>query len=124
MLSLILATALPELPPVQQQQAPSKEAALLERIIKEGQTATERQFGDCYYAWGSWKLSADGVRTTTRQCKDESAQTPSPIAVSCPLLKVNTLEQNQWKGWRSPVAKGAKPGEANMVAALCANVVN
>lgn len=124
MLSLILATALPELPPVQQQQTPSKEAALLERIIKEGQTATERQFGDCYYAWGSWKLSADGVRTTTRQCKDESAQTPSPIAVSCPLLKVNTLEQNQWKGWRSPVAKGAKPGEANMVAALCANVVN
>jgi hypothetical protein len=124
MLSLILATALPELPPVQQQQTPSKEATLLERIIKEGQTATERQFGDCYYAWGSWKLSADGVRTTTRQCKDESAQTPSPIAVSCPLLKVNTLEQNQWKGWRSPVAKGAKPGEANMVAALCANVVN
>lgn len=123
MLSLILATALPELPPVQQQ-TPSKEAALLERIIKEGQTATERQFGDCYYAWGSWKLSTDGVRTTTRQCKDESAQTPSPIAVSCPLLKVNTLEQNQWKGWRSPVAKGAKPGEANMVAALCANVVN
>ena len=123
MLSLILATALPELPPVQQQ-TPSKEAALLERIIKEGQTATERQFGDCYYAWGSWKLSTDGVRTTTRQCKDESAHMPSPIAVSCPLLKVNTLEQNQWKGWRSPVAKGAKPGEANMVAALCANVVN
>jgi hypothetical protein len=123
MLSLLLATALPELPPVQQQ-APTKEEALLERIIKEGQTAIERKFGDCHYAWGSWKLSSDGVRTTTRQCKDESAQTPVPIAVSCPLLKVNVLQDKQWQGWRSPVAKGAKPGEANMVAALCANVTN
>ena len=123
MLSLLLATALPELPPVQQQVL-TKEAALLERIMKEGQTAAERKFGDCHYAWGSWKLSPEGIRTTSRQCKDDSAQTPAPIAVSCPLLKVNVLQDKQWQGWRSPLAKGAKPGEANMVAALCANVTN
>lgn len=123
MLSILLATTLPELPPVQQSPL-TKEEALLERIMKEGQTATERKFGDCYYSWGTWKLSADGIRTTTRQCKDESAQTPSYIAVSCPLLRVNTLQDKQWQGWRSPIAKGAKPGEANMVAALCANVTN
>lgn len=123
MLSLTLATVPPELPPLQQQAA-TKEEALLERILKEGQTATERKFGDCYYAWGAWKLSPNGARTTTRQCKDESAQVPSYIAVSCPLLKVNTTKEGQWQGWRSPVAKEARPGEANMVAALCANVIN
>lgn len=121
MLSFLIATALPELPPINTA-APSKQQVILERIMKENQAATDKKFGDCYYAWGQWKLSADGVRTTTRQCIDESAQEPSSVAVSCSVLKVNVFKKQQWEGWRNPMAKGARKGEASMVAALCANV--
>lgn len=121
-----IATALPELPPiVQQEPAKSKQQQLLEKIMQQAPTvATERSFADCTYQWSQWKLSADGVRTTLRSCKGESAQTPSYIAVSCPLLQVNVSESAKWQGWRSPIAKGAKPGEAMMVATLCANVTD
>jgi hypothetical protein len=37
------------------------------------------------------------------------------------LLQVNVNQEGKWTGWRSPVAKEAKPGEALMVATLCAN---
>ncbi len=84
--------------------------------------ATEKTFSECTYLWDQWKLSKDGVRTTFRTCKGESAQTPTSVAVSCSALKINVTEASKWTGWRSPIAKGAKPGEAQMVAALCANV--
>lgn len=127
MLPFLLATALPELPPVEQPKpAQSRQQAILEKIMQQAPAvASERSFGDCTYMWDQWKLNAEGVRTTFRTCKGESVQTPVSIAVSCPLLKVNTTssaEPGKWQGWRSPVAKGAKPGEAMMVATLCANV--
>jgi hypothetical protein len=119
-----IATALPELPPVvQPQSAKTRQQELLEKIMQQAPAlATERSFGDCTYIWSQWKLSTDGIRTTFRTCKGESVQTPTSVAVSCPLLQVNTTEAGKWQGWRSPVAKGSKPGEALMVATLCANV--
>lgn len=127
MLSLLLATALPELPPaIQERPVQSRQQQILEKIMQQAPAvASERSFGDCTYLWGQWKLAANGVRTTFRTCKGESVQTPVSIAVSCPLLQVNTTSPEnaaKWEGWRSPVAKGAKPGEALMVATLCANV--
>jgi len=121
---LFFATALPELPPiVRQASAPSRQQALLEKIMQQAPAmASERSFGECTYQWDQWKLSADGVRTTLRSCKGESVQTPTTIAVSCPLLQINVSDTGKWQGWRSPIAKGAKPGEAMMVATLCANV--
>lgn len=128
MLSILLATALPELPPVEQPKpVQSRQQAILEKIMQEAPAAaSERSFGECTYMWSQWKLNGEGVRTTLRVCKGESVQTPISIAVSCPLLKVNTTsstEPGKWQGWRSPIAKGSKPGEAMMVASLCANVV-
>ena len=127
MLPILLATALPELPPVvQPKPVQSRQQAILEQIMQQAPaTASERSFGDCTYMWGQWKLNGEGVRTTFRTCKGESAQMPASIAVSCPLLKVNTTstsEAGKWQGWRSPIAKGSRPGEAMMVASLCANV--
>lgn len=124
MISYIAAT-LPELPPVVQQQQPTRtrQQEILDKIMQQAPAvATERSFGECTYQWSQWKLSKDGVRTTLRTCKGESVQTPGLIAVSCAALQVNTSEAGKWTGWRSPIAKGAKPGEAQMVAALCANV--
>ena len=119
----LIATALPELPPmVQQEPVKNRQQEILEKIMQQAPAAAERSFGDCTYQWGQWKLSSDGVRTTLRSCKGESVQTPVYIAVSCPLLQVNVSEAGKWNGWRSPIAKGAKPGEAMMVATLCANV--
>ncbi len=100
-------------PPVQ-----SRQEAILERIMREAEAPSERTFGECSYNWGSWKLSKEGIRTTTRLCGDATEN----VAVSCDLLKVNVGEAGKWGGWRSPVAKDAKKGEANMVAALCANI--
>lgn len=121
MLSFLIATALPELPPAQKP-VQSKQQIILEQIMQQEETSAERSFGECNYAWNQWKLNAEGVRTTSRTCKGE---TPVNVAVSCPLLKVNTTNPAQptkWEGWRSPIAKSAKPGEAMMVASLCANV--
>lgn len=123
MLPFFIATALPELPPINIA-PPTKQQIILERIMQSNQAATDKKFGDCSYAWGQWKLSADGVRTTTRQCIDESVQDPVFISVSCSALKVNIFAKQQWEGWRNPMAKGAKKGEALMVAALCANALN
>lgn len=119
-----IATALPELPPVlQPEPAKTRQQELLEKIMQQAPAvATERSFGDCTYMWSQWKLSTDGIRTTSRTCKGESVQVPTSVAVSCPLLQVNTTEVGKWQGWRSPIAKGSKPGEALMVATLCANV--
>lgn len=125
---MLLATALPELPPIVQA-APSKQESLIQRIMAEAPaSAIERSFGSCNYAWGSqWKLSSDGVRTTMRHCRGEAS--PSPFAVSCSMLKVNTAvmaadkKALEWGQWRSPVAQGAQPGEAMAVASLCANVL-
>lgn len=119
-----IATALPELPPiVQQEQTKSRQQEILEKIMQQApEAASERSFGDCTYQWSQWKLSADGVRTTLRSCKGESVQTPSYVAVSCSALQVNVSESSKWQGWRSPIAKGSKPGEAMMVATLCANI--
>ena len=119
-----IATALPELPPiVQKEPVKTRQQEILEKIMQQApEAASERSFGDCTYQWSQWKLSADGVRTTLRSCKGESAQTPSYIAVSCPTPQVNASEAGKWNGWRSPIAKGSKPGEAMMVASLCANV--
>lgn len=129
MLPFIVATvpALPELPPiVQEKPAQSRQQAILEKIMQQAPAvASERSFGDCTYMWGQWKLAASGVRTTFRTCKGESVQTPTSIGVSCTLLQVNTTspaDPTKWQGWRSPIAKGSKPGEAMMVATLCANV--
>jgi hypothetical protein len=120
----LIATALPELPPiVRPETTKSRQQQILEKIMQQAPAlASERSFGDCTYQWNQWKLSTEGVRTTLRSCKGESAQTPSYIAVNCPLLQVNTTEEGKWQGWRSPIAKGSKPGEAMMVATLCANV--
>jgi hypothetical protein len=119
-----IATALPELPPiVQKEPVKTRQQEILEKIMQQApETASERSFGDCTYQWNQWKLSSNSVRTTLRSCKGESVQTPSYIAVSCPALQVNVSENSKWQGWRSPIAKGSKPGEAMMVAALCANV--
>jgi hypothetical protein len=120
---ILIATALPELPPiVQQQPVKSRQQQLLERIMQQAPAvASERAFGDCTYQWGQWKLSSEGIRTTQRSCKGETATAPIFIAVSCSLLQVNINQEGKWTGWRSPVAKEAKPGEALMVATLCAN---
>jgi len=120
----LIATALPELPPIVRPEATkSRQQQILEKIMQQAPAlASERSFGDCTYQWAQWKLSTEGVRTTLRSCKGESAQAPSYIAVNCPLLQVNITEEGKWKGWRSPIAKGSKPGEAMMVATLCANV--
>lgn len=124
---MLLATALPELPPIVQA-APPAQQSILERIMAEAPAgAIERSFGACNYAWGAqWKLSSDGIRTTMRHCRGEAS--PSPFAVSCSTLKVNTAalatdkKALEWGQWRSPVAPGAQPGEAMAVASLCANV--
>lgn len=121
MLPILLATVPPELPSTVQPL--TKEQILLERIMNEQQTI-DRQFGECSYAWNQWKLSPDGARTTSRFCKNESVQAPSYISVNCSLLKVNTYKEAQWQGWKSPIDKQAKKGEAEMVASLCANVLN
>lgn len=127
MLPILLATVLPELPPaVQERPAQTRQQQILEKIMQQAPAAaTERSFGDCTYMWSQWKLAANGVRTTFRTCKGDTPATPAAIAVSCPLLQVNTTSPGnvaKWDGWRSPIAKGAKPGEAMMVATLCANV--
>lgn len=118
---------LPELPPiVQEKPVQSRQQAILEKIMQQAPVAaSERSFGECIYMWGQWKLAPNGIRTTLRTCKGESVQTPTSIGVSCSLLQVNTTsptEPTKWQGWRSPIAKGGKPGEAMMVASLCANV--
>ena len=121
MFSLLIATALPELPPLPQ--ALTKEQMLLQRIMGEHQRV-ERKFGECSYAWNQWKLSPEGARTTSRFCKGESVQAPVFISVNCSLLKVNMYKEQQWQGWKSPIDPQAKKGEPEMVAALCANVLN
>ena len=71
MLYIVLATALPEMPPVQQQ-APAREQAFLARSIKEGHTANERKFGNCHFAWGLWNAYFDGDRITICHFQDDS----------------------------------------------------
>lgn len=115
MISLLLALGAPTAtePPAQ-----SRQEAILERIMKEAEVPSERTFGECAYSWNLWKLSKEGIRTTTRVCGNVTEN----VAVSCDLLRVNVGEGGKWMGWRSPIADGAKKGEANMVAALCANI--
>lgn len=90
---------------------------IIERIKQ--QQSNNKQFGECSYSWDSWKLSPDGVRTTKRQCRQE---VEALVAVSCPILKTNSIDDGKWGEWRSPLAPNAKQGEELMVAALCANI--
>jgi len=112
---------IPTLPPLPQasiQQNPvekSKENILLEKILKEAESVSlERTYGDCKYAWGSWKLSSTEVRTTVRTCRGVTER----VAVSCPALRLNVESAGKWGEWRRPAGK-----EANMMAALCAHLV-
>ena len=106
---------LPPLPAVAVQPAKTKEAALLERILKESEMdGLERTYGDCKYAWGRWKLDGNAVRTTVRTC----ASTIERVAVSCDKLRINVEMGKKWGEWRRAEGK-----EMNMMAGLCANVV-
>jgi hypothetical protein len=106
---------LPPLPAVAVQPAKTKEAAILEKILREAEMeGLERTYGDCKYSWGKWKLDANAVRTTVRQC----ASVTERVAVSCDKLKINTETAGKWGEWRRPQGK-----EANMMAGLCANVI-
>jgi hypothetical protein len=106
---------LPPLPVVAEKPAKTKEAAILEKILREAEMeGLERTYGDCKYRWGNWKLDSNQVRTTVRQC----ASVTERVAVSCDKLRINTETKGTWGQWRRPQGK-----EANAMAALCANVV-
>jgi len=112
MISLAI-PAIPALPPI-----PAAQQRILETIKQ--QQPFNRSYGECAYAWNQWKLSAEGIRSIKRLCKHEIEDI---VAVSCSIFKVNTFEDGKWGQWRSPLAKEAKPGEDNMVAVLCANIM-
>jgi hypothetical protein len=106
---------LPPLPVVAEKPAKTKEAAILEKILREAEMeGLERTYGDCKYRWGNWKLDSNQVRTTVRQC----ASVTERVAVSCDKLRINTETKGTWGQWRRPQGK-----EANAMAALCANVI-
>jgi hypothetical protein len=106
---------LPPLPVVVAQPAKTKEAQLLEKILRESEAdSLERTYGDCKYAWGQWKLDANQVRTTVRQC----ASVTERVAVSCDKLRINTEIKGTWGQWRRAQGK-----EANAMASLCSNLV-
>jgi hypothetical protein len=97
------------------QPAKTKEAQLLEKILRESEMENlEKTYGDCKYAWGRWKLDGNAVRTTVRTC----ASTIERVAVSCDKLRINVETTGKWGEWRRAEGK-----EANAMAALCANVV-
>ena len=114
-LAFLIATAPVDATPL------SRQEQILQRIMQQ-QATTARSFGACSYSWDEWKLAKDGVRTSSRLCKEAKAE----VAVACNALQINVkpADAKEWTGWRSPIAKGAEPGEALMVAALCANVAN
>jgi hypothetical protein len=106
---------LPPLPVVAEKPAKSKEAALLEKILRESEADSfEKVYGGCSYAWGQWKLDANQVRTTVRTC----ASTIERVAVSCDKLRINTETKGTWGQWRRAQGK-----EANAMASLCSNLV-
>jgi hypothetical protein len=106
---------LPPLPVVVAQPAKTKEAALLEKILRESEAdSLEKVYGGCSYAWGQWKLDANQVRTTVRTC----ASVTERVAVSCDKLRINVEMGKKWGEWRRAEGK-----EMNAMASLCANVV-
>jgi len=108
----------------------SKEKALLEKI-NALKAPRWRTYGACRYDWTAWKLTPDGVRSTTVQCGGTSAAasaTASPadsVAVHCDSLKLSVKTGDQaWSSWRLPYSSAessTRGGEDLMVVALCAN---
>lgn len=108
----------------------SKEKALLEKI-NALKAPRWRTYGACRYDWTAWKLTPDGVRSTTVQCGGISAAasataTPTDsVAVHCDSLKLSIKTADQaWSSWRLPYSSAessTRGGEDLMVVALCAN---
>lgn len=101
--------------------------AVLEKIrrLRDG---NQRRFGSCSYRWDSWKLHADGTRTTTYSCEGTPI-VDRTIGVNCSKLQINSYdplpaasgkgEGWAWGSWRLP----QPGGEEQMVATLCANAL-
>lgn len=111
---------IPPLPPLTYDVTPKQQEILNKIYNPVNEAPKNRVFGVCSYDWSGWKLIKD-VRVTDRTCGSNPTQR---IAVSCQTLKTNTLSDNKWAGWISPIDKNAKKGEDMMVAALCANITN